>query len=51
LRRDNGHLTSNNGKIFCKDGGERFMRDVRAYIEMNQRWIYCGLQETGIRGY
>ena len=23
-------FTPNNGKIFCKDGNERFMRDVRA---------------------
>ena len=28
------------GKIFCKDGNERFMRDVRACIEMNKTMIF-----------
>jgi len=33
LRLDYGHLTPNNGKIFCKDGNEWLMRDVRACID------------------
>jgi hypothetical protein len=33
-------FTPNNGKIFCKDGNERFMRDVRACIEMNKTMIF-----------
>jgi len=41
LRLDYGHLTPNNGKIFCKDGNEWLMRDVRACIEMNITMIFA----------